>query len=321
MNRQQWLELRRDGIGGSDIATIVLGEQYGKTAEDLWMEKRGLWTPPPPDPDILDRGHVMEPIILGKFRKQYPDLAVHAPRNDKDRFSVYMRWHPRIEWVYADLDAYVGRTIRRPDAVVEIKSMMSPEFRKLADEGVGANKQLQVQWQMFVTGCKLGYLAIMCPDTWKMMVLEIERDDDLIELMLGKAATFWEYVRRGEKPDGLVVKPIDYEIPSKGGLAEADEMFVRLARGYREMHQIEADAKVGKAYLAGLLQRRFEKQGLDAVCGSGLKVTYHYGKGSSRFNKKALAADGIDPEKYMQQGAPARTLRVSGRYKEETDGK
>ncbi len=40
MNKEEWLEERKNGIGGSDAATI-LGLNPYKTNIDLWEEKTG----------------------------------------------------------------------------------------------------------------------------------------------------------------------------------------------------------------------------------------------------------------------------------------
>lgn len=40
MSHQEWLEDRRKGIGGSDVATILGLNQY-KSAYQLWLEKTG----------------------------------------------------------------------------------------------------------------------------------------------------------------------------------------------------------------------------------------------------------------------------------------
>jgi len=40
MPREQWLELRRQGIGGSDAAAI-LGMNPWKSPMDVWLEKTG----------------------------------------------------------------------------------------------------------------------------------------------------------------------------------------------------------------------------------------------------------------------------------------
>ncbi|MDU4479989.1 YqaJ viral recombinase family protein, partial [Clostridium sp.] len=40
MTNEEWLEWRKKGIGGSDVATICGLNKY-KSALELWMEKRG----------------------------------------------------------------------------------------------------------------------------------------------------------------------------------------------------------------------------------------------------------------------------------------
>lgn len=47
-DRAEWLEYRKDGIGSSEVATI-LGLNPWETPYQLWRRKKG-WTPPKTKP-------------------------------------------------------------------------------------------------------------------------------------------------------------------------------------------------------------------------------------------------------------------------------
>ena len=62
MSREEWLEVRRKSIGGSDAASILGLNQYN-SAYSLWCEKTGKITPE----DISSK----EAVRLGNDLEQY----------------------------------------------------------------------------------------------------------------------------------------------------------------------------------------------------------------------------------------------------------
>ena len=60
-DRSQWLEERRQGIGGSDAAAAV-GLSPWKTRLELWLEKTGQ-TPDREETPEMRRGTLLEPVV------------------------------------------------------------------------------------------------------------------------------------------------------------------------------------------------------------------------------------------------------------------
>ena len=67
MPREQWLELRRRGIDGSD-ASVILGLNPWKTQMDLWLEKTGEFTEDE-DNEKMYWGRILEDIVAQEFSK------------------------------------------------------------------------------------------------------------------------------------------------------------------------------------------------------------------------------------------------------------
>lgn len=112
LTREQWLEYRRKGLGGSDAAA-VLGISPFRTARDLYWDKlnvvsddeAGNWV-------ALEVGNLLEPLVAKIFEH-------------KTGLKVYQRkcmfQHPQYPWMLADLDYLV----ELPDgsiAILEIKT-------------------------------------------------------------------------------------------------------------------------------------------------------------------------------------------------------
>lgn len=65
MSREQWLEVRRNGIGGSDAAAIVGLNDYA-SPWSVWADKRGL-TPDKPDTEAMRIGRDLEEYVAKRF--------------------------------------------------------------------------------------------------------------------------------------------------------------------------------------------------------------------------------------------------------------
>ena len=67
-SREEWLELRRNHIGGSDIGPIMGWSPYA-TREDVRAEK--LTGATKPDTKAMQRGRLLEPAILAWVAEEY----------------------------------------------------------------------------------------------------------------------------------------------------------------------------------------------------------------------------------------------------------
>lgn len=182
-----WLEARRSTIGSSDIP-IIVGESPHKDAHTLAAEKLGLVEAvvDAETQELFDIGHLMQPVLLDIYERKtgrHPK-AVHGWRVHRD-----------IAWATASLDGTAPT--RR---VVEAKWTNAVRWRprELGDERLPGDVAAQVQWQLFVTGWDVADVVVMrhgIPD-----VIEVGRDDAMIEDVLWFARDFHGYLERGELP-------------------------------------------------------------------------------------------------------------------------
>ena len=96
-SREQWLEARRNRIGGSDAAACMGLNPY-KDNVTLWEEKMGLTVPE----DISDRPYVRygteaETYLRGMFALDFPEYRVEYSEN-----NMYL--NTRYPWMHASLD-------------------------------------------------------------------------------------------------------------------------------------------------------------------------------------------------------------------------
>ncbi|EGO8273418.1 endonuclease, partial [Enterococcus faecalis] len=69
MSHQEWLEDRRKGIGGSDVATILGLNQY-KSAYQLWLEKTGQVELKDTESEPAYWGNVLEEVVAKEFQER-----------------------------------------------------------------------------------------------------------------------------------------------------------------------------------------------------------------------------------------------------------
>lgn len=70
---QEWLNWRKGGVTATDMAVVLNGRHYGKTAHDVWAEKVGLVVPEEPSEAlkaVFARGHRDEPVIRAEACRQ-----------------------------------------------------------------------------------------------------------------------------------------------------------------------------------------------------------------------------------------------------------
>ena len=110
--REQWLEYRRKGIGGSDAAA-VLGISPFRTGRDLYYDKLNIVTADDAENWVqLEVGTLLEPLVAKIFAHKTGYKIYRRP---------FMFRHPQYPWMLADLD-YMVELPDGTSAILEIKT-------------------------------------------------------------------------------------------------------------------------------------------------------------------------------------------------------
>ena len=192
MNRKQWLEERRKGIGGSDAAAI-LGLSPWKSAMDVWMEKMGM-TEDAPDPArqfLLDLGNDLEPVIARLYERQTgAELFKPTPE--------IMR-HP----VHAFLAGTPDRLVAGAKIGVELKTenQFMDKFGDPGTDEVPRHYLVQCAHYMAVTGFPVWDVALLHGGT-SFSIYTVRRDPELESEMIDQLGQWWQrHVIAGVPPD------------------------------------------------------------------------------------------------------------------------
>lgn len=178
LTREEWLRIRTNGIGGSDVS-ILAGINPYKSIYELWKEKTGQIEPEEKQSEYAYFGSVLEPIVKAEFMKR-TGLKVRA-RNMILQSADY-------PFMIADLDGIVND--HGEICIFEAKT--ASEY-KLSEwkQGVPRAYVLQVQHYMAVTGAVKTHIAAIVGGN-HFFHYTIERDEELIQEIIAMEKEFWE---------------------------------------------------------------------------------------------------------------------------------
>ena len=181
-----WLEYRKQGIGGSD-ASVVCGINRYKSPVELWMEKTDQM-PSQEAGEAAYWGTQLEPFVRAEFTKRTGIEVIHTMQ------LLQSEEHP---FMLANLDGIcdvpdVGKCI------FEAKTASAYKASEWEDT-IPDEYMLQVQHYMAVTGYAGTYIAVLIGGNtfkWKF----VERDEELISMLIELESAFWNHVQDGTPP-------------------------------------------------------------------------------------------------------------------------
>jgi putative phage-type endonuclease len=300
MDKALWLEERRKGIGGSDIAA-VMGLSPFKTAYQVYREKRKEvedWS----GNELTDWGKRMEPAI----RQWYSDATGRAVRlPDK------IMYHAKYPFMLASLDGFTddGR-------IVEIKTARSgkdwgePETNQIPDYYA-----VQVHHYMTVTGFEVSDIPVSIAGA-SPCLYTVEADKEISEMIIEACAKFWDRVASGNPPE-----PVTYaDAVARFGKIRAEGSIIAPARAILDIISLRHVRDEIKALeereeaLRGRLITVLGESG-DTLINESEEtlVTYKLANGRKVFDSKAFEKDHPNLyQKYIRTSEPQRRFLLKG---------
>lgn len=177
LTRDQWLSLRKIGIGGSD-AGAILGVNKWKTPFQVYLDKV---EPLDEDDSTISEaaywGNELEDLVAKEFEKR---TGKKVRRNNKVLQSV------DYPWMIANLD----REIVGENAILECKTANAYLAKEWEGDEIPGSYIVQVQHYLAVKGAEKAYIAVLIGGQrfiWK----EIPRDETLINILINEESRFW----------------------------------------------------------------------------------------------------------------------------------
>ena len=178
MSREDWLQLRRTSIGGSDVATILGFNKY-KSPYQLWLDKTGQIDIDASDPsEAAYWGNVFEETVAKEFTKRTGAKV----RNDN-----HMYFHREYDFLSANVD----RQVVGENAILECKTASMFLSDKWEGENIPDQYIFQVQHYLNVLDKEYAYIAVLVGGQ-KFQWKRIERDQELIDIIQERLIAFWE---------------------------------------------------------------------------------------------------------------------------------
>ena len=189
MDREEWLRIRKTGLGGSDAGAVCGLNPYvspmavyrDKVSDETELE----------DNEAMRQGRDLEEYVAQRFMEE---TGLKVRRSNKMYRSV------EYPWMIADVD----RMVAGGGAGLECKTVSAYNKDRWADGGIPVNYLLQCYHYMIVTGCRTWYLAavILGQD---FQYRRIEYDEETAQNLIALESDFWNnhvLPRHMPDPDG-----------------------------------------------------------------------------------------------------------------------
>lgn len=179
LDRENWLETRREGLGGSDIAAVV-GLSPWSTPFSVYVDKIGAVPLDDEGSEAMRWGQVLEGAILTEWEERSGLWVVHQGSLFRNLAEP---------WMLCTVDGLAGES-PYPDltgviAVAEVKSTGEWSW----DE-VPAHYQCQAQWEMAVTGLDRTIFVVLHMGK-KLATYEVKADPDDQAALIEAGRAFW----------------------------------------------------------------------------------------------------------------------------------
>ena len=200
ISHEEWLALRKTGIGGSD-AGAILGLNKYSTAFSVYLDKLGLISEKE-DSEAMRQGRDLEEYVAQRFAEKEGKVV--------RRFNYLIR-SKQYPFAIADID----RIIVGENAILECKTTSVRNPTNFEGGDIPEYWYCQVQHYLAVTGCDVCYLAVIVLGQ-AYYCFRIERNEEEIAALMEFEREFWE---------GCV---LDQKEPLPDGSASASEVIGKM---------------------------------------------------------------------------------------------
>lgn len=297
--RAQWLNERRLGIGGSDVAPI-LGLSKWSTPLDVYLDKRGEIESDDADNDAMYWGRTLEPVIRQEYANR-TGVEVSIPPSALT--------HPTYTFMRANVD---GLTSHR--RVFEAKTARSADgWGEPGTNEVPDAYALQTQHYLAVTGYEIADVAVLIGGS-DFRIYHVEADRELQNDLIHAESEFWQRVLDGRPPE-----PVSYadtvrafgSADTSGNVPAGERELaawtaLKLIRS--QIKELQANEEDAKALLMKALG-----DGGDALVGPDGKplVTWKLAKAAKRFDMEKFKTTHPDlVEQFTVPGTQSRRFLI-----------
>lgn len=185
-DHDNWLDKRRQGIGGSE-AGVIMGVSKWSTPYLLYKDKIG---------EGIEKEETIN-MVVGTASEESVAQWFCKKEGKRVQKRHYIMRNPQYPWALGNID----RKIVGENAILECKTTVSlPTIRDFKHGDFPDTWYCQVQHYMAVGGYDKAYIACFILLGGKYEMKEVPRDDDFIKVMMEKEEEFWNRVTRLNPP-------------------------------------------------------------------------------------------------------------------------
>jgi putative phage-type endonuclease len=297
MDRAEWLEARRTGIGGSDAAKVMGLSPWGGPLS-VFMDKTGR-APEKEESEAMEMGTELEETVARVFVKRTGIEVETAPE---------MYRHPEYPWMLANVD----RLVVGENKGLECKTAHFMKGKQWEGDDLPDEYYAQCQHYICVMGWESCWIAALIGGQ-RFCYKEVPRNEEFIEAMVGAEREFWhEYVCKDIQPKAAWCDDVASMYPAAGPdesmlAPTAESMTLAL-----ELKRLKAESKEIERAIDGRENRL--RQIIGNYAGIEGVATYKNNKDSVKVDWEAAAyAMGATNEvisRYSVTKPGARVLRL-----------
>jgi putative phage-type endonuclease len=313
LNNQDFTANRTKYIGGSDIGAILGFSKY-RSAVDVWLEKTGRVIHEVDNLPVRF-GSFAEEFVASEYVAQTKNVLVHS------QAGVI---HPQYPFMVGHIDRYVFESANDVDSLLfnsdgsctashllECKTA-SPfnqsDWGELGTDEVPMSYLVQCLWYLAITNLERCDVAVLFGNS-DFRIYEVYRDTELEELIIAKAASFWQDHVLADTPPPAQCEA-DYQQLFKkevsGKVVEADSHDCELSS---KLQLLNSEIKSKELEISQIKQTIMGKMGeAEVLTYQGqILATWKSPKQSYRLDSKKLEQE--HPELMPQYQVPIQNSR------------
>lgn len=305
-SREAWLELRKGGIGSSEVGTI-LGLNPYETPYQLWRKKKGL-DAPTPENFAMRAGHYLEDAVSLFYQDETGNEIIKSSAGD---WLIVNNERPFLR-VSPDRTCWKRGMARKHDnkGIVECKTTQ----KEIDGDSLPQHWFCQLQYQLGVAELNWGAIAWLTAGR-EFGYRDLTFDKDFYDWMIEEVTRFWvDCIQGNQEPLAINVEDVILKSPrhiAGKTLTANDDIIAELAELKEVREELAALDQRKKAIEETIKMTMGDAEALVLPNTDDVLCTWKAGKDRTKFDDKRFAQEHPDMyAQYTKTTAGARTFLI-----------
>lgn len=300
---QEWLDSRKKGIGGSDVAAVLGIDKY-KTPFQLWLEKTGQCDGAVEN-QAMRMGHILEPVVAQLYEEETGKKIIPSSAGDwmfVNSNKEFLRSSPdRLYW---NSENHKSRSAK---AILECKTTL----KRIDKDDIPTNWFCQLQYNMGIAELEHGALAWLSQGR-DFDYMDVSFKKDFFLWVCDEVEKFWvDNVLGMKAPNAITINDVMAKYPesTSGKQISVPQDVYEASIQYRELSDKIEEMEEARDALKSKITSAFGDA--EIIDYNGVPIaTFKSQKGRTSFDKDRFSKEHPDLyAEYVKVGNPFRTLR------------